>query len=230
MSLKTREYALNRAGIPSLTEDLHSFLDSQKIQRQNALRMCLTLEELLLRIIDHGGAPDSCTLSVGRRFGRPIVILRYCGESFDPTSSPEDGGWSTLILANLGLSPEWSFRSGINTLRLRPPRQGGPSRLLWLLIAAVCAGILGAAGMLLPQETRVNLTDILLTPLFNAFLGLLNTSAGLMIFFSISSGVFGIGDTSSLSSVGKVLFPRFIISVFAVSAATLVAALPFVKL
>lgn len=226
MGMITREYALDRISVQKLLEDFSSFLDGEKIERRNALRMSLTLEELLLRIIEHEGAPGTCTLTVGRRFSRPVAILRYGGERFDPTLEGGDT-WNSQLLERLGLSPEWSFRAGVNSLRLRPPRQNGPGRLMLLLAAAVAAGVLGAAGMLLPAALREGAVEVLLTPMFNAFLGLLNTFAGIMIFFSVSSGVFGIGDTASLSGIGRTMFPRFIGSVFAVSAASLAISLPF---
>ena len=74
------------------------------------------------------------------------------------------------------------------------------------------------------------LTDILLTPTFNAFLGLLTTFAGLMIFLTVASGIFGIGDTAALSRVGRVMFPRILAGAFAASALVVPLLLPFLDL
>ncbi len=228
--MTSREYPLNSGTVETVVEELRQFLNDQKTERRNALRVSLTFDGLLVRLLESDEPPQTCTLSTGRRFGRSLVLLRYGGKPFDPTGSGTEDGWSDRLLAALGLSPEWSYRGGMNTVRLRLPKATGAGRLLWLLIAVLSAGVLGAVGALMPPALVEPLTETLLTPIFNAFLGLLNTLAGVMIFLTVSAGVFGIGDASSLNRIGKTMFPRYIGSAFLVSALSLLIASPFVHL
>ncbi len=229
MSLQSKEYALNDAAIDEIAEDLRRFLEQEKgVERHSVLRTRLTAEELLYALAREDGI-ESCTIFTGRRLGRPCILLRYGGAAFDPTRGAADD-WSGQLLANLGLSPEWTYRAGVNTVTLRPPRKGGMGRLAALLIAVLAAALLGAAGAWLPETLRAALTEHLLAPVFQTFLGLLNTFAGLMIFLTVAAGIFGIGDTASLNRVGRTMFPRYLATAFIVSAITLFITRPFFDL
>ena len=229
--IEGKEYSLNNEAIQQAVNDIDPFLKKEKVGRQNALRLRLTLEELLLRLREREDAPASFHLSMGRRFGKASIFLRYGGAAFDPTTGADEGEtWQSQILTNLGLSPAWSYRSGRNTVRLDLPRAHGMSTLLRLLIAAVSAFIVGVAGSFLPETIRMGLNDYLLTPLFDAFLGLISTLAGIMIFLTVTSGIFGIGDTASLSRIGKTALPRFLVTAFVSAALAVTATLPFFHL
>ncbi|MCR4705391.1 MAG: dicarboxylate/amino acid:cation symporter [Lachnospiraceae bacterium] len=227
----TGEYALNNEMIQQAITEIDPLLEQEKIKKQNALRMRLTIEELLLRIKDSVVEIDSFCISMERRFGKTSIYLRYKGGIFDPTDgSDEDETWQTQILSNLGLAPIWSYRAGVNTVRLDLPKAGERSTLKHLLIAVAAAAVFGFAGNYLPEAVRLALDAYLLTPLFNAFLGMLSTLAGILIFLTVTSGVFGIGDTTSLNRIGKVTLSRFIATAFIVATIAVMASLLFFNL
>ncbi len=227
----TRDYLLDNAMIQQAVTDIDPFLVQQKIKKQNVIRLRLTIEELLLRVKDSGIEADSFSLSMERRYGKTSVIIRYSGESFDPTFCPdEDETWQSQLLSNLGLSPVWSYRAGVNTVRLNLPKTGETSMLKLLLIAAIAASAAGFAGGYLPEAARTALDAYLLTPIFSAFLGLLSTFAGILIFLTVTSGVFSIGDTASLNRIGKLTLSRFVVSAFIAAAIAVAAAVPFLHL
>ena len=49
-------YILDAAGIDKLTADLKKLLSEQGQERRDALRICLTVEELLLKIMEANGS------------------------------------------------------------------------------------------------------------------------------------------------------------------------------
>ena len=229
--IETKEYALTNEAIRQAVNDVDPFLKKEKVDRQNAIRLRLTLEELLLRLHEVEDAPASFRLSTVRRFGKASILLRYGGGRIDPTAAPaEDETWQSQILTNLGLSPSWGYRSGRNTVRMDLPGARGMSTLLRLLIAAAAAAAVGAAGSFLPETVRAGLIEYLLTPMFNTFLGLISTLTGIMIFLTVASGIFGIGDTAALNRIGKTALPRFLVSAFLYAGITLLVTLPFVPL
>lgn len=226
-----KQYTLDNAAIQQAVTDIDPLLEQEKVDKQNALRLRLTLEELLLRIRDADSAAKSFQMSTGRRFGRTSILLRYDGPAFDPTTGgDEEQTWQSQILSNLGLSPAWSCRGGVNTVKLSIPKAGGISVMMGLLIAAATAAVIGIAGNYLPETVRTSVTDYLLTPIFNAFLGLINTLAGFMIFLTVASGVFGIGDTAALNRIGKTAFPRFFATTFLTAAIAVTTAAPLMDL
>ena len=231
MAIKQQEYTLSLEAVDQIADAIQAFLLERRVERRNALRLRLAMEEILLRLLDAPEPPETVTLGMGKRFGRLGVQLSYGGPAFDPTRGGEgDGDWSGRILANLGMSPVWGRRGGVNTVQLRPPRAGGRSRLFYLAVAVVFAAALGALGGVLPDTLKDTVDRMVLTPVFDAFLGLINTFAGLMVFFAVSTGVFGIGDTASLGRIGKIMFSRFLLFCFAIAAMALALARPFVRL
>ena len=231
MRLYTAEYKLNDGGIAEMVDAVRTFLREEKTEHNNELRLLLALEELLLRVQESDGAPAVCELSTGKRFGKALILLRWRAAAFDPTrGEEEEDDWSEQLLSALGLAPTWDYRGGVNIVKLRPPKGASPGRLVHLLLAVVLAAALGALGPVMPPAVVSGVTDYLLTPIFNAFIGLLNTFAGPLIFLTVSSGVFGIGDTASLNRIGRTMFPRYILTAFVVSALTLAVTRPFFQL
>ncbi|MBR1659154.1 MAG: cation:dicarboxylase symporter family transporter, partial [Oscillospiraceae bacterium] len=226
MAWNTKTYPLEPQAIDQIADEIQSFLISVSIPGKDCLRLRLAMEEILLRVMESPMPPESVELGTGKRFGRTTVSLHYGGVSFDPTQSGEED-LGARILENLGMTPAWDYRGGVNRVTLRPPKASGRSRLFYLLVAVAAAAVLGAAGGLLPESFRAAVIELMLTPMFDAFLGLINTIAGIMIFATVAAGVFGIGDTAALSRIGKVMFSRFLISALATAVLTLLLIQPF---
>ena len=228
--MKITSIPLDSGGVDRAAEEIRTFFQSQGLPQREALRVCLTMETLLLRLLDREDRPETFTLSLGKRFQRLTVLLRYGGGPFDPISAGSEEEWNAQIMTSLGLAPSWGYRAKRNTVQLRIPKPGGRSSLFWLAVAVALAAVLGAAGSLLPDSARTILNDALLTPVFEAFLGLITTLAGPMIFMTIASGVFGIGDTESLGRIGKTMFARYLGTAFLVSILSLAVTRPFLSL
>ena len=216
MALKWKEYELNESAVDDISETIDQFLKGACIERRNILRSRLTMEELLLRILDKK-EHDQVNLGIGKQFGRTVISLKYQGNPFDPTEGESDN-WNDRILVSVGLAPSWSYRGGTNTLSLKLDGAGGHGTLFYIFVAALAAFLLGAAGYFLPQGLKTGIDEILLAPLMKGFLGLLNTFAGIMIAFTIMSGLLGVGDSAALGKIGKGLLLRLFIISLIVSA------------
>ena len=105
------------------------------------------------------------------RFGTPFICFRYEGESYNPVS---DENMSNLLMANLGLTPQWNYHKGVNQLYLRAPRQTIKSE--FILLGAVCLAILiGLFRFAMPPEVIDGISQYALTPVSDAFMNVLNT-------------------------------------------------------
>ena len=228
--MKTTTVPLDPAGVDRMAEEIQRFFEDQGLRRQEAARVRLTMETLLLRLLEREERPETVLFSLGKGLQRLTVRLRYAGAPFDPAGTQPEEAWNGRLLTTLGLAPTWGYRSGWNTVRIRILKPSGKSSLLRLAAAVALAAVLGAAGTLLPEAVRTGITDALLTPVFDAFLGLITTFAGPMIFMTIAAGVFGIGDTAALGRMGKTLFVRYLATAFLVSAMTLAVVRPFLSL
>ena len=162
--MKEKEYLLNADGVDEISEELQKVLTEQGMERREALRIRLTIEELLLRVMEHNkDAPVMATLSVRKRFGARTLFLKYGGPSFDPSDTEEDGGWGSRILQNIGLDPIWSWRRGENCIQLQISARKPMSQLAAILLAIALAAVLGAMGRFIPAGTVTALIDLLLS-------------------------------------------------------------------
>lgn len=222
-------YDLSASAIDEMAEKIDAYLVALKTESKNRHRIRLSMEEILLRMRDEFGEDNTCTLQMGTHFGRPCMILEVQGAPFDPTTQGgEDGefsGWSNRMLGSMGLYPLYSYTDGKNQvlLKLKKPHRNPLMTLFCTLVAAV---LMGLAGMILPQNLVSILLENLITPLYDAFLGVLGAIAGPMVFLAVVRGVCGIGDISTFGRIGKRMLLRFIGISFVVAAFTVAVCLP----
>ncbi|MBE7007569.1 MAG: cation:dicarboxylase symporter family transporter [Ruminococcaceae bacterium] len=229
MSIQWRRYDLTEEAVDQISEWVQETCDRHGVQKREKQRIRLSVEEVLLRIRKHGGEETvSVEAGIGARLGRQVLLLRYAGGACDPTDYDEDD-WASRIRGNLGISPVYSRRGDSNrvsfTLTQRAKLGGTGS----ILAAAAAAAALGLLGPLLPEALRTGLDSMLLSPLTNAFLGLLNTFAELMIAFAICSGILGMGDSSTLAKTGKTFLIQIVLLCTAASALAALLAAPALR-
>lgn len=225
MSMKWRQYALTGETIDRISEWVQEECARLGTEKQEKQRIRLTIEEILIRIREHSEGEIPLEAGIGSRFGNRQFCLRYAGPSFDPTDYDKDD-WSSRILSDLGISPAWSFRGNTNLVSFPLAKRRRHGTTFGIAIAVAAAILLGFLGRLLPETVRSGLDSILLMPVTNGFLGLLNTFAGLMIAFAICSGILGMGDPVTLRKTGKGFLLQIVLLSTAASAFALVLSAP----
>ncbi|MBQ3378623.1 MAG: cation:dicarboxylase symporter family transporter [Clostridia bacterium] len=229
MALAWKDYELSPEAVEEISADLQSYISSLGAKRREILRIRLTVEEILIRIMEGKEDTPQIKVGMGKQYGRYALDIRYGGEPFDPTESEGDE-WSGKILSALGLSPAWSYRRKANRVTLTLKERGKKSTLFYLITAIAAAVVLGFLGRFIPETVTAALDVQLITPLMTAFLGLLNTFAGFMIAFTVCSGVMGVGDSSALGRMGKGVILRFLSLSALASVFAMLFSLPFVAL
>lgn len=230
MRLIYKKYTLNGSAVDAISAGVQDYLKKLNAETSRIQRIRLTVEELLLNIMEHCGEGQEISVGLGKQFGRHIFRLCYVAEPFDPSNASENPA-ADDIMRLLGSSPAWSHRGKNNTVSLvlaNRPKRSTVFRIITAMLAAVLLGFAG--GAYINETVRQSLIDSLLTPMANGFLGLLTTFSGLMIALTVCSGMLGMGDSASFGRIGKSLMTRLVVYSFAVSFLTLPLTLPFVKL
>ena len=227
MALSFKEYSLSEAGIETASTDLQTFLAGQNMEDRSIQRFRLAVEELLLNLLKKN-AGMKIDIGLGRRFGRTVFQLRYVMEPFDPTQSSRSE--SDDLLRLLDLSPSWSCRGHHNTVSMTLAERPKRSILFYILLSIFLAVLLGAAGSVMTEDLRKELTDYLLIPLADGFMGLLRTFSGLMILMTVCSGITGMGDPRTAERLGRGAVLRFVLISVCLSAAGIILSLPFLTL
>ena len=229
MSLEWKDFALQASTIDEISELTQTYLKELNTERRQALRIHLLVEDLLLRVMEHFGEGTAVSLGLGKYMGKQLVRLRYAGGAFNPTGFQGDE-WIERLRASQGITPVWSCRRGVNTVTISVGYRAKKSMLFDLLLAAVLGVVLGLSAHFFPEGVWASLDGWLFTPMMDAFVGLLNTFAGVMIAFTICSGILGVGDSASLTKMGTGVFGRFSVLTLLISVYGLLFTMPFVHL
>lgn len=236
MHTQKTEYVFSAQAIDEASQQTQLFLEQTAADKKSVLRLRLTVETLLLKWQLRFGEDAAFTLRTGSRFGRPYLLLETAGEAFDPTAqadragSEDFGEFGERVLANLGLTPTYSYKSGKNQLLFKlQKRKRNP--FIGLCIAVSAALLFGFGGLaVLPDALRAGAVESVLTPLYNTFLGVLSAIAGPMIFLSVAWGIYGIGDAATLGRIGKKMILRFLGVTVLITAVSTALFLPFFDL
>ena len=203
---------LTPENIDGLSEKISHFLQAVKMERANRIRIRFSLEEAVLRWMDHFGQDAVLHVEMNVSWGRPTITFTMPGEQYNPLVSSENdlGDWAENLYSGLSLSPVYNYRKGFNVLQLKLPslnRNPALELLLSVLIGAA-VGVLGKA--LLPETVRSVVLSTVLDPIEGVFLRILNASSGPVIFLSVMTAICGIGMLPSIGKSGKDMVGRFL--------------------
>lgn len=228
MRMEWTQHALTEEAVDQISERVQQACERLGRDGREKQRIRLTVEELLLRVREHSGESIRVNVGIGKRLGKQVFLLRYGGEPFNPSDYDEDD-WSSRILATLDLSPLWSYRGRTNQISLMLAERVRHGTTFSILVAVTVAVLIGLLGRSLPEHVLAALDAILLTPVTNAFLGLLNTFAGLMAAFAICSGILGMGDSATLAKTGSRFLRQIVVLCTAAAALAIVLAVPVLR-
>lgn len=221
-------FPLDGQGIDTFSAVLEEALEDSGLERQNRLRIRLSLEEALLRMRDHFGEEALAEAHIGARFGRPYIQIELEGDVFNPLSKTENEleDWSGSLLTSVGLSPQFSYSQGRNILRLTLPTHRMNLALKTLLMIFLGV-VLGAIAVhLLPTENRVAVADLLYTQSYELWYRILMCISGPVIFFMLLTTLLNTGSISEQGGSRRYSILRyFLLSLLAAVTAVLLVLL-----
>lgn len=101
------------------------------------------------------------------------------------------------------------------------------SSTAWLLLALAAAVALGMLSHLLPDTARSSLSEGLIAPFNDTFMGLLSTIAAPVIFLSILCSICSMGDIKALGKIGRRTISRIVLMPLLLALIILMVMLPF---
>lgn len=200
-------FKLTYENIEEAVESVSAFLENSKIEEKDILRLKLAFEDTLLNYRDEFGEDTLCGLKCVRHFGSIRIELSVSGNSCDVFSSGGEEDFSRMLMSGIGMAPVWRYKNGQNII-IFSPRKKKPSQMVYILAAIFLAVICGIVSQAFPESVRNVISQQVLAPLTDTFLGLLNSTAGVMIFLSVVWGICSIGDIADLTNIGKKMIGR----------------------
>ena len=104
----------SNSNIDLACEDVGTFLSSVGVEKREALRIKLTLEEILLEYQEKFGEDACFKVRCIKRFLTLKVELIVEGSTYNPLEKDESENAIHGILARIGLAPSYGYRNGKN--------------------------------------------------------------------------------------------------------------------
>ena len=211
------KFELTPLEIDRYVEETAQLIAEDSVEPKDAMRMRFMLEETILKYRDELSEKAVASLRFSRFFGSFRISLRVKGEKYDPFKDESDSDVSVMgsLLSNSGgLNRSWKYRGGANLVTFTAPRKRRINQLVAIFIGiviGVLAGLLFTA--FLPDKSPV-IAERIITPLTNAFTGLLCVMATIMCFGAIVLGIVRLGDISTFSNIGKRMIRSFLLVAF----------------
>ena len=208
----------SNSNIDLTCEDVGVFLTSVGVEKREALRIKLTLEEILLDYQAKFGKEATFKVRCVKRLLTIKVELIVAGRVYNPLEKDEEENAINGILAGIGLAPSYGYRNGKNHI-IFIPKKKPLSSTVKLGVAIGLAIIAGILLNLLPEGIRAGANEYVLTPVTDAFMGLISAVSVPLIFLSILGSICSMGNMETLGKIGSktikvILLYMTVISVF----------------
>ena len=192
----------SNSNIDLACEDVGAFLSSVGVEKREALRIKLTLEEILLEYQEKFGEDACFKVRCIKRFLTLKVELIVEGRTYNPLEKDESENAIHGILARIGLAPSYGYRNGKNYIVFTPKKKTLSSTVK-MGVAIALAVVCGLLINLLSDGIRTGITDYLLTPVADAFMGLISAVSIPLIFLSVLGSICSMGNMETLGKIGK---------------------------
>ena len=224
------KYTLSNSNIDLACEKVGEFLASSSVERREALRIRFIFEEALLEYQARFGEENAFTLNLKKRFSTIKIEISVAGEAFDPfAKEDQEMDISQSLLSRLGLAPTWSYKNRKNYIVFLSKRSStsGTKKMCAAIVLALVAGFL---MNLLPENISGGINEYLLTPLINAFMGLLSAVSGPLIFLAVLDSICSMGNLETLGRVGTKTIKVIILYATIIAISMTAMVLPFFQI
>ena len=182
-----QSFPLTGKAIDVFSLQIDKALTDIEMERENRLRIRLSMEEALLRMRDRFGDDQEVEASIEKHFGRLAIQVKLEGEVYNPLSEEETDleDMCSALLTTLGISPQYIYDGRINILRVQIPLPG--MRPLFKIVVSILGGvILGLLFKALPDGGVVSYVEReILSPFYDLWGRILNLVCGPIIFLII---------------------------------------------
>lgn len=225
-----RDFPLNLASLQPLAEFIDAQLTKARCVRRDLIRARLFAEETTVYWIRQAQPDALVQVIIRKRFRTITLVLRYAGNQANPMAwSPEepiDKPEIDLISQNIliGLSSvQYTYENATNQLTFTVTQK--PFNPMLAIVLALTGGIsCGLLGLYLAPDQAAALPAGLFAPLTSAYMGLLNSIVGPLLFISIIAGILNMQSLARIRQVFGTLFGWFAKFTLAAVILTLLAA------
>ena len=205
------QYNFSNSNIDLSCEEVGVFLTSVGVEKREVLRIKLTLEEILLDYQAKFGEEANFKLKCVNRFMTIKVELIVAGRVYNPLEKNEEENVIHDILSGIGLAPSYGYRNGKNYV-IFTPKKKPLSSTVKMGVAIGLSLICGFLLNLLPDSVRAGVSKYVLSPVTDAFMGLISAVSVPLIFLSVLGSICSMGNMETFGKTGKKVIKTIFVS------------------
>lgn len=205
---------LSNQNIAHIMEEIEKFFDSTNATHKDKLKICVLIEESLLRYQETFGEEQEFTFITRKWFGTPRISIKIKGKPLNPLEDDEDSIFSESIMNDL-LNYErakliYRYEGGFNEIRAFLPLEiknlkiHGGSSTIAILLAIIFAII---AENFSPETQNIIVNVI--TPVLNTLLGAIIAVNIPFVFISVVASICAMENMVTLNTIGTTVLIRF---------------------
>lgn len=200
----------------------------QKIEKifestQDKIKICLLIEESLLRCQEKFGENKNFEFVTKKWFGTPKILIKIKGAPYNPIEDNDEQIFSEQVIKNL-LNYEqagliYRYENGCNEITVVANKEiknlkipGGN-----VTVAIILAIIFGLIMQNFPEPTQKFIAESLISPILHKLFGVIVAVNIPLIFISIIASICSIDNVSMLYDLSIKIFKRFLGILFFVS-------------
>ena len=194
--------ALTEENLSDIQIELEGRLASLNVTEKDILRTQLLIEEIFLRMINYGHAAQVNVQVAKNFFGKIQIRMTAEGDAYNPLfkvtdlSEDDEDYYPMMILKAHQRRLNWFHDKGCNVVSIDVRSDAG------IVGGLICGFVMKE---FCSPETIAFVKEILITPIQTMFLNALNMVIAPMIFFSVLSGITGMGSGAGVGKIGSEL-------------------------
>ena len=174
----------------------------------------IILEAYLLCFQDAYGADGNCTLRIKREFAQIKISIYNKGPAMNPISTedslPDEVDFIESLTHKFGIVSKYEYltkNGGYNVVSYYAEKKPLKNKMLiYILTAIALAVLMFFLTGLLPESTQEIIYTGITQPIFNKMTAIITTVASWLVLFAVITGIGGMGDTSKVGKLGKMIF------------------------
>lgn len=207
---------LTNENISEVMEKTEEILVAEKVSQQDKIKVCLLMEEALLRYKEKFGENAEFRFIAKKWFSSPHILIRIRGDAYNPLAEKsEEEIFFDNVIKNLlhyeGADINYNYKDGFNEIRATYTTERKSFKIPGgkITVAVLLAVISSFLCDFLPEETHRAVTEELVTPVLNTLFHAVIAVNIPLVFINIVASICSVDDASSLNALAMKIMLRF---------------------
>lgn len=203
---------LNNQNITAVNQDIADRLIQKGASKQDVLKLSFMVEEILLKYQTQFGVDAMFEANIKKRLLSDEIIIKVTGPGYDFRSLKTDMDIIQNLNADSRHIISWRYKNNCNNIVIIPSVRKSVPDIVRILLAVFLAVGLSFLCKVLPQDVTAFIRDTAIPGLHGVMYSILCTIAGLLVFFTILSGIVHIGSIETLKLSLKRIITRALLN------------------